>query len=124
MLVRLDFYGGKRSRVQLYLEDSKTGLRVIWLSPEAEALLLARQTQTTGYVFQSPQRPNMPLYGLTYHWHRFRAMARLDGVRLYDLRHSFASHVIRSGIPVAVIQKLLGHSSPIMTMRYALYSLC
>ncbi len=49
-------------------------------------------------------------------------MAGLDGVRLHDLQHSFASHAIRSGLPVPVIQKLLGHSSPIMTMRYIHYA--
>ncbi len=117
---------------RLTLEDSKTGPRVIWISAVAEDLLKERrrergvpsQTQELAreYVFPSAQHPNMPCCSLTRSWHIIRKMARIDGVRLHDLRHSFASHAIRSGLPVPVIQKLLGHSSPVMTMRYIHYA--
>ncbi len=107
---------------KLYLEDSKTGPRIIWLSTAAKALLEARQTQAKTYVFPSGRRPDTPFHNIDYHWHIIRSMAGLDGVRLHDLRHSFASHAIRSGLPVPVIQKLLGHSSPVMTMRYIHYA--
>ena len=46
----------------------------------------------------------------------------VEGWGDYHLRHSFASHAICSGLPVPVIQKLLGHSSPMMTMRYIHYA--
>lgn len=34
------------------------------------------------------------------------------------LRHTFASRLIRKGVPLPVVQKLLGHSTIQMTMRY------
>jgi integrase len=37
---------------------------------------------------------------------------------IHDLRHTFAVHCAQSGVPLPRLQKLLGHSSPIMTMRY------
>jgi integrase len=43
----------------------------------------------------------------------------LHGLRLHDLRHSFASLAIRDGIPFTVIGKLLGHALPETTARHA-----
>jgi site-specific recombinase XerD len=44
------------------------------------------------------------------------------GVRpftMYTLRHTFASHLVMAGVPLPVVQQLMGHSSVTMTMRYA-----
>ncbi len=109
------------------LEESKTDPRVIWLSSAAIALLEARREEQTKlgirkYVFPSAIHPDMPVCSLISNWFTIRKMAGIDGVRTHDLQHSFASHAIRSGLPIPVIQKLLGHSSPIMTMRYIHYA--
>ncbi len=47
------------------------------------------------------------------------AAAGLDGVRLHDLRHSFASIGAGASIGLPVIGKLLGHSQAATTARYA-----
>ena len=47
-----------------------------------------------------------------------RKNAGLDGLRLHDLRHTFATRLIQSGVDVFTVQKLLGHSTITMTMRY------
>jgi integrase len=44
--------------------------------------------------------------------------ARLHGVRLHDLRHTFGVHCARAGVPLARIQKLMGHATLAMTLRY------
>ncbi|WP_236715532.1 tyrosine-type recombinase/integrase, partial [Pseudomonas sp. BMS12] len=36
-----------------------------------------------------------------------------------SLRHTFASHFIQNGGNILTLQKILGHSSLAMTMRYA-----
>ena len=41
------------------------------------------------------------------------------GVRLHDLRHTFASVLVSSGPSLPVIGALLGHSQPSTTSRYA-----
>ena len=52
-------------------------------------------------------------------WRRIRAAAKLDDVRLHDLRHSFASVAASGGQSLVVIGKMLGHSQPATTARYA-----
>jgi integrase len=50
---------------------------------------------------------------------RIRKVAKLDDVRLHDLRHSFASVAASGGQSLVVIGQLLGHSQPATTARYA-----
>jgi len=45
--------------------------------------------------------------------------AELHDVRVHDLRHTFAVHAIQAGLPLPRLQKLLGHATPAMTLRYA-----
>ena len=52
-------------------------------------------------------------------WRRIRKAAKLDDVRLHDLRHSFASVTASGGQSLVVIGKMLGHSQPATTARYA-----
>lgn len=47
-----------------------------------------------------------------------RKKAGLEGLRLHDLRHTFATRLIQAGVDVFTVQKLLGHSTITMTMRY------
>lgn len=44
---------------------------------------------------------------------------RIGAVRVHDLRHSYASGLVQSGVPIDAVSKLLGHSSLLTTQRYA-----
>jgi integrase len=52
-------------------------------------------------------------------WYNIRAAAGIEGVRIHDLRHSYASQLVKNKVPVIEVSKLLGHSSIKTTMRYA-----
>lgn len=60
-----------------------------------------------------------PLSDVKHFWQSVRRQAGLDGVRLHDLRHSFASHLVSSGLSLHVVGKLLGHTQASTTQRYA-----
>jgi site-specific recombinase XerD len=38
---------------------------------------------------------------------------------MHDLRHTYASHLVSDGVPLAVVGKLLGHTKSATTERYA-----
>ena len=40
-------------------------------------------------------------------------------VRIHDLRHSYASHLVSNGVSLQIVGKLLGHTQAATTMRYA-----
>jgi len=45
--------------------------------------------------------------------------ASLRMITWHILRHTFASHLVMRGAPIRAVQELLGHSTILMTMRYA-----
>lgn len=64
-------------------------------------------------------REGTHLIGLYRIWDRIRAFANLPDVRIHDLRHSFASVAVSKGGSLPMIGKLLGHTVPTTTQRYA-----
>jgi site-specific recombinase XerD len=56
---------------------------------------------------------------LKYAWARICKAAGITGLRIHDLRHSYASHLVSTGFSLPVIGALLGHSQPATTARYA-----
>lgn len=52
-------------------------------------------------------------------WHKVRDAAGLPKLRIHDLRHTYASHLINNGVSLYEVQTLLGHSTTQMTQRYA-----
>lgn len=52
-------------------------------------------------------------------WATLCKTARISGLRIHDLRHSFASQLVSSGASLELIGSLLGHSNPVTTSRYS-----
>ncbi len=103
---------------RLFLPDSKTGPRTVWLSSAARAILdgLPRKS---AWIFPSPLTKgclNTMNVGDT--WSRLRAEAGLSDVRLHDLRHTYASIAMAQGETVLTIGRLLGHRNPETTLKY------
>ena len=102
----------------LRLPDSKTGAKVIHLNaPALTVLTTLPRVEGTPYVIAGA-RAGRPLGGLRQAWEAIRAAAGLTGVRLHDLRHSFASVGVGAGLSLPIIGALLGHSQPATTARY------
>jgi integrase len=48
--------------------------------------------------------------------------ADVYGATIHDARHTYAVHAVQSGIPEGRLQRLLGHSHPGTTRRYAMHA--
>jgi integrase len=106
-------------RGALFLPDSKTGRKTIILG--APALdVLAEIPRVAGCPFVIASREtHKPRADLNRPWGAVRRHAGLEGVRLYDLRHSFASVGAGASLGLPIVGKLLGHSEAATTQRYA-----
>lgn len=105
----------------LFLPDSKTGRKTVVLSTPAVDIL--KSLPRIGiYVIageSAGQEDEKPRADLKRPWAAITKRASLPGLRIHDLRHSFASVGAWSGLGLPVIGKLLGHSDSKTTARYA-----
>ena len=98
---------------------SRGARRVLPLSGEVLALLrgwiAAERLEANDRVF------NVAPTTLTVAWHQIREHVGLGHVRWHDLRHTYAVHCAKSGMPLPELQKRLGHATITQTMAYAEY---
>jgi integrase len=106
-------------RACLRLPDSKTGAKTVHLNAPALEIL-ASLPRIAGNAHVIPgERPGAHLVNIEKPWRRIRSRAGLDGLRLHDLRHSFASIAAGTGHSLPIIGALLGHTQAATTARYA-----
>ena len=103
----------------LFLRDSKTGPRTVWLAEPARTVLDNLERGKGRWIFPA-SRADRPRSGawLDYFWRRVRAEAKLEDMRLHDLRHTVASLALRQGETVLAIGRLLGHRKAGTTLKY------
>lgn len=101
--IRLPKYGSER---EVYVADQllamlarlvESGIRELWLFSG---------------VSDDPPHQNT----VSYSWRRTLKAAGVDGLRLHDLRHYYASGLIASGCDVVTVQRALGHAKATTTL--------
>ena len=101
----------------LFLPDSKSGRKTIILN--APALAVLNGLERLGPYAVAGDDPQQPRYDLKRPWDAVTKRAGLFGVRLHDLRHTYASFGAGGGLGLPIIGRLLGHAQPATTARYA-----
>jgi site-specific recombinase XerD len=108
MMIRVVQGKGKKDRLTLLSERALTELRAYW-----------RRYRPDPWLFPG-MIPGRPLSESAAQ-RIYQKAARKAGIAkgsIHTLRHSFATHLIEAGVDVTIVQKLLGHSSVLTTMRY------
>lgn len=101
-------------------KSSKTNsTRHIPLNREALEVLTAWKKQQGGRGYVFPGDDGKQLQSVRSSWEQVLVDAKISDFRWHDLRHTFASNLAIAGESLYVIQQLLGHKTPKMTMRYA-----
>ena len=103
---------------ELRLRDAKTGARAVPLSPTARQVLAALPRQPDNPWIISGRGRGTRLANLNASWLVVRKEARLDDVRIHDLRHSYASRALSLGESPPMIGRLFGHAELQTTTRY------
>ena len=103
---------------RLFLPDSKTGPRTVWLSEPARAVLDGLERKGR-WIFPALRNDGpCSAFWLDRFWITVRAEAELEDVHLHDLRHTVASLALRQGETVLAIGRLLGHRKAETTLKY------
>jgi len=104
--------GGERHALKIHrpLSDSAVDLLLEWQRYSG---------RIGGLVFPSDINQDKPRFDLKRSWERICLRADLPGLRLHDLRHTFASLALENGASLDQIGRVLGHRSSQTTRRYA-----
>jgi len=104
-----------------YVGDTKTGTgrRIIKLPPSTVQLLTERKKESISqWIFHNPIRPEDPVMPNSG-YHRMKKIMRdagLPNMRFHDLRHTFATHALTSGVDAKTFSGILGHTKTSFTL--------
>ena len=112
----------KHGFIKLNPEETKSGKgREIPINQHMEKVLTYQDSNRyddSDYVFCSPVTCK-PFKDIKRSFTSACNEAGIRGFRFHDLRHTFASQLVMAGAELASVQKLLGHATINMTMRYS-----
>ena len=98
---------------------TETGTRTIVLPPStAELLRKRKETAVSEWIFPNIYKPEEPM-SPDYAYHRLKTLlkqAELPLIRFHDLRHTFATHALVSGVDAKTLSGILGHTNASFTL--------
>lgn len=101
--------------------ETKTekGMRTIQLPPSTIEILKERKKKSySDWIFHNPTVPELPLSPQTA-YNRLKTVLRyaeLPSIRFHDLRHTFATHALASGVDAKTLSQILGHTNASFTL--------
>jgi len=115
----------KRSNVDfdnrlISIKESKSGKeRKIPINSALNGLLYALKSQNghSEYVFTNPVT-GMPYRDIKRSFGTACENAGIEDLRFHDLRHTFATRLVRRGVDLVIVKELMGHASIVTTQRY------
>jgi integrase len=103
----------------LELPDSKTGRRRIPRPREAYDIIMSLPRFAGNPYVILGESENGHLVNLQKPWLRIKQAAGIDNVRMHDLRHTYASVAVMSGIDPFLLKDIMGHRNLQTTLRYS-----
>ncbi len=106
----------------IHVQNSKTksSNRVIPMNETVFNVLTAlEKDHKCALVFPSHRKNGHPFRDPKVAFGRAIRISGIPHIRFHDLRHTFATRLVRLGVDLVTIKELLGHSEVTMTARYA-----
>lgn len=111
-------------KILLFIGEKNLHGRVVYYNQEAEEALekwLGIRDRNSAYLFYGHKGRELSYVSAWMVMKKAIQQARLEqkGYSLHSLRHTFATNMLNAGLRLEVLQKLLGHLSIEITLRYA-----
>lgn len=119
LAIRRTLHAQKGGRLVAGETKTGTGKRTITLPPSTAGLLAQRKKRSySQWIFQNPLRPEQPVSPSTAYNHLKTLLKRagLPSIRFHDLRHTFATHALASGVDAKTLSGILGHTQASFTL--------
>lgn len=117
--IRRSVHKRKGGGVRVGETKTETGTRTILLPPSTVGILKARKKKSySNWIFHNPVVPEVPMDPSTA-YHRLKTLLRyaeLPSIRFHDLRHTFATHALTSGVDAKTLSTILGHTNASFTL--------
>ena len=114
---RVDF---DQRTIRIINAKSKASNRIIPMNKGVHSMLKDLADGTTSpFVFPSNRKPGERYLDLKKGFKKAVSLAGIPHIRFHDMRHTFATRLVRAGVDIVTVQNLLGHSKITMTARYA-----
>ena len=117
--IRRSIHKRKGGGVRVGETKTETGARTILLPPSTVEVLKARKKKSySDWIFHNPVVPEVPM-DPSAAYHRLKTLLRhaeLPSIRFHDLRHTFATHALTSGVDAKTLSTILGHTNASFTL--------
>ena len=117
--IRRSVHRRKGGGVRVGETKTETGTRTILLPPSTVEILKARKKKSySNWIFHNPVVPEVPMDPSSA-YHRLKTLLRhaeLPSIRFHDLRHTFATHALTSGVDAKTLSTILGHTNASFTL--------
>lgn len=117
--VRRTLYTANKDGIRFGEAKTETGMRDIVLPYSTVKLLNKRkESALTEWIFPNPLHPEYPVPTSTAYCRmkEFLKSADLPCIRFHDLRHTFATHALASGVDAKTLASILGHTNASFTL--------
>lgn len=118
----IEFDNGDERRGVVIVTDGKTSAAHRRVPITGEVVYILKQRIAGLQLSENDEVFPVPAPTAYWWWDRVRSKVNLEDVRWHDLRHTYAVHCARAGMPLPELKARMGHSSIRHTMRYAAYS--
>lgn len=117
--IRRSVTNRKGGGVKVGETKTEKGTRSIQLPPSTVEILKDRKKKSySDWIFHNPTVPELPLSPETA-YNRLKTLLRyaeLPSIRFHDLRHTFATHALTSGVDAKTLSRILGHTNASFTL--------
>ena len=101
------------------LLDTKNGeIREVYINEQVKtALIQVKKHPESSYIFCNDK--GNPYRDIRKSFFTVLKKSGINSFRFHDLRHTFASQLVMSGVDINTVRELLGHKDIRMTLRYS-----
>lgn len=114
------------NRIIILLKTKNGKKRVIPLNDDAFAVCKKYCRRANEYLFESPVNKGKHIQKNSYYFRKVLKKTTINQgysdrhrICFHSLRHTFASWLVQEGVRLEIVSDLLGHSSVVMSQRYA-----